>query len=444
MWRGRRRSWLASVAVGLASALALSACGGGSSETEDPLSLTGKFDWRRYEGEEIRFVAGKTAWQALIDDAKLKRFEDLTGIHVNMEALPEDQFRQRLQVELTSGSSDIDVFMSSVLQDGRRFHSSGWYEDLTPYVTNPTLTAPDYNFEDFSKSVIEGHSFDGELIGLPVMLETQMLFYRKDILDKHGLEVPKTFAELEKTAKAIDNAGDGVYGFSARGARAAAVTQLSSFLYNHGADYVDEEGKAAFNTPEGRRAFELYGRLVREYGPPGAANNSWEELLPLFQQGKLALWADNSGQAAQAIDPKNSRVADSVGFAPMPAGPAGSSQTFFSWALAMSSQSEKKGPAWYFIQWATSPEMVEAVQKEGVAGGRQSVPFGPDVPEDFVETFRSSLQKARPQLPPVRSVPEVRDVIGEAIVTSIQGGNLDAALTKAADEFDRIVAAEGN
>jgi len=443
---GRRsRSARLLTVVAAATALSVAACGGGSGAdaVPDPSEATGAFDWKRYEGTEIRFVAGQTAWQRLIDSATLEEFTELTGIEVAMEALPEDQFRQRLQVELTAGSSDIDVFMSSVLQDGGRFSSSGWYEDLGQFVENDAVTSPDYGFDDFGDGVIDGLTFDDDLVGLPVMLETQMLYYRKDLLQAAGLDVPATHDELKSAAAALDDPDAGVRGFSSRGKRAAAVTQLATFLYNQGGEWTGEDGKAAFDSPEGVKAFELYGDLVREHGPAGAVNNSWEELLPLFQQGRLAMWADNSGQAAELVNPDTSTVADQVGFAPMPGGPAGDDQSFFTWALAMSSQSEKKGPAWYFIQWATSPEMVERVQAEGVAGGRQSVPFGDDVPADFVETFQSSLPVARAQLPQVRSVPEVRDVIGQAIVTAIEGGDVAAAVSSAATEFNRIVEAEG-
>lgn len=438
----RRRSIIIkSLAAASVATLLLTSCSASSEPSEDTSSVTGKFDWKRYSGETIRFVAGLQPWQAQVEPM-ISEFEELTGITVEMEALPEDQFRQRLQVELTAGSDDIDVFMSSIQQDGARFASSGWYEDLTPYIENESLTSPDYDFADFSESVLEGHTFEGVLSALPIQLEVQMLFYRKDLLEAAGFDAPPaTLEELEEIAEATTDPANNVYGWAARGKRAAAVTQLTSFVLNHGAEYM-ADGKAAFNTPEGIAAIEEYGRLIREYGPSGSTNNGWEELLALFQSGGLAMWADNSGQAAALRDPAQTPFADQVGYAPMPAGPDGDAQTFFGWATAISSNSEHKGASWLFLQWLTSPETVEALQATGIPGGRQSVEFGADVPVEFVEAFQTALATAQPQLPQVQSVPEVRDVIGDTIVASVQGEDVEAATASAADQFDRIVQLE--
>ncbi|MDT0143161.1 sugar ABC transporter substrate-binding protein [Microbacterium sp. PRC9] len=438
----RRKSIVVkTLGVVTAAALLLTGCAGGSTAAEDPGDVSGAFDWKRYEGETIRFVAGLQPWQAQIEPM-IAEFEELTGIDVEMEALPEDQFRQRLQVELTAGSDAIDVFMSSIQQDGARFASSGWYEDLTPYIENKSLTSPDYDFADFSESVLEGHTFDGVLSALPIQLEVQMLFYRKDLLEAAGYDAPPaTLDELEEIAEATSDPANNVYGWAARGKRAAAVTQLTSFILNHGAEYM-VDGGAAFDSPEGVAAIKDYGRLIREYGPSGSTNNGWEELLALFQAGSLAQWADNSGQAAALRDPAQTPFADQVGYAPMPAGPESDAQTFFGWASAISSNSEHKGAAWLFLQWLTSPETVAALQATGIPGGRQSVEFGPDVPTEFVEAFQTALATAQPQLPQVQSVPEVRDVIGDAIVSSIQGDDVEAATATAAEQFNRIVELE--
>lgn len=428
--------------VATAAVLAVTMVTGCTTAETTEEAATGAFDWKRFSGEEIRFVAGLQPWQAAVEEL-IPQFEELSGITVNMESLPEDQFRQRLQVELTAGSDDIDVFMSSIQQDGARFAQSGWYEDLAPYVANESLTSPDYNFADFSDSVVEGHTFDGVLSALPIQLEVQMMYYRKDLLAAAGYDAaPTTLEELSEIAEATTDPDAGVYGFAARGKGAASVTQLTSFLLNYGSSYIGDDGKAAFASDEGIDAIAEYGRLIREYGPSGSTNNSWEELLALFQAGSLAMWPDNSGQAIAVRDPAAVPFADEVGFAPMPAGPKGDAQTFFGWAAAMSSSSANKEASWLFLQWLTSPDVVGQLQEQGIPGGRVSVPFGPDVNAEFVTAFQTALAKAEPQLPQVKSVPEVRDAIGAAVVTSIEGGDVDEAVKKAAATFDQIVAAE--
>jgi len=434
------------IALGIASMVVLSACASGESAPVAPTESTGagaatEFDWRAYEGETIRFVAGLQPWQEAVVPL-IPEFEELTGIKVEVEALPEDQFRQRLQVELTAGTGEIDVFMTSVLQDGARFSESGWYADLEPLVQDPILTSPDYNFGDVSSAVLEGHTFDGVLSALPIQLEVQMLFYRKDLLEAAGFSgPPTTFEELDEMAAAIHNPDENVYGFASRGRGATTVTQIASFLRSYGAEFIDAEGNAAFASPEGIKALDEYGRLIRTYGPSGSVNNSWEELLALFQSGSIGLWTDNSGQAKAVRDPAGSSVADVVGYAPMPAGPVKAAQSYFGWAAAIAESSQKKEAAWYFLQWLTGPDVVTKLQEQGIPGGRVSVGFGPDVPEEFVTAFQTALAGATAQLPAVKPVPEVRDAIGAAVVASILGEDVEAAVKNAAAEFDRIVAA---
>jgi multiple sugar transport system substrate-binding protein len=429
-------------------ALVAAACGGGErglgGESAGPQEVEGEFDWRRYDGDSLRVVLNQHPWQDAIEPL-IPEFTELTGITVEVESLPEAQFRQRVQVEMTAGSEDLDVYMSNVQNEGANFARNSWYPDLGQYIDDPALTSSEYAFDDFSRGVIEGHTFAGALGAIPIQLETQMLYYRTDLLEQAGLEVPATLDELEQVAKQIDDPA-GVRAFVSRGRGAAAVTQISTYVFNHGADWTPEgteDETAAFDTPEGIAAFDYYGRMLRDYGPPGTVNMSWEEALPLFQQGQVAMYTDASTFLPRVIDPAQSSVAEQVGFAKMPAGPGGEFQTFNGWAVTLSPFSDSTNAAWYFVQWATSPEMVERLTAEGIAGARQSVEFGPEYPEDWVQAFTESLPEARPQLPRVVPVGQVRDAIGTAIVASIQGQPIEPAVQSAAEQFNQIVETAG-
>lgn len=428
-------------------ALGLAACGGGESGLAGgggPEGVEGEFDWKRYDGESLRLVFNQHPWQEAIQPL-LGEFEELTGITVEVEALPEEQFRQRVQVEMTGKSEDLDVFMTNVQNEGAKFARNGWYSDLRAFAEQEGLVAAEYDFDDFSDSILDGHTFDGTLAGIPIQLETQMLFYRKDILEQAGVQVPQTLEELEQVARKIDDPS-GVRAFVSRGAGAAAVTQISTYLFNYGATWTpegDEDDAAAFDSPEGIQAIDYYATLIREHGPSGAVNMSWEEALPLFQQGQVAMYTDASTFLPQVIDPKESKVADKAGFAKMPAGPAGDFQTFNGWALGISPFSQKQNAAWYFVQWATSPEMVERLTEKNIAGARESVEFGDAYPDDWVQAFTESLPEAVPQLPKVVPVPEVRDAIGTSIVAAIQGEPVEPAVQASAQQFNQIVESAG-
>jgi multiple sugar transport system substrate-binding protein len=424
--------------VGAATAVAVVAATAPGALAQDASAPASSFDWQRFAGQEITIVATQNPWQAALEPL-IPEFQELTGMTVNFESLPEQQFRQRLQVELTAGSDDIDGFMTAVLQDGARFTRAGWYEDLAPYPQDPSITSPDYGFTNFGEGLISGHTIDGTLIGMPVLTDVEMLYYRKDLLEAAGVAVPTTLDEFQAALGSLDDPDSGVRAWGSRGKGAAAVTQMSTFLYNFGVDWTDETGHAGFNNPDGVAAFDFYGRNLREHGPVGVAAFSWEELMPLFQQRQLAFWNDSSSFLGQVTDPSASADVENIGFAQMPAGPGGNYNSFFPWALAISSLSQNKAQTWYFIQWATSADIVNRLQAAGVAGARTDTVFPETVPAEWVQVFQANLEIARPKLPVVVPVPEVRDAIGAAIVTSIQGGDVAAAVAQAAQEFDRAV-----
>ena len=116
------------------------------------------------------------------------------------------------------------------------------------------------------------------------------------------------------------------------------------------------------------------------------------------------------------------------------------------WGLGMPRTSKNQKAAWLFMQWATNKDQVFKVQSEkGVLGPRESVWKDPKgrgkVPVDLAESLTQSSKVGNPLWnPPVIAVAEVRDAIGAAIVTSIQGGDVRAAVNKAAGDTKRIMA----
>jgi multiple sugar transport system substrate-binding protein len=392
--------------------------------------------------QEIRVVAANHPWTEAIKN-ELPAFEKETGIKVTIDSYFEDQLTQKTSVEFASNSKNIDVVMFRPLQDGKMFHKSGYFGDLSKYA------AKEKNYTaDFIPSSL-GSVKDGEkLYGLPLVTETEVLYYRKDLLEKAGLQVPKTLEELEKQAKQLNDPAKGVSGFVARGKRAAAVTQFSSFLYGFGGDFM-KDGKSSLTTPEALEAFNYYGNLLNKYGPKGTLNMSWPEAMAVFTQGKAAFYTEASSLFTNATDATKSTVADKVGFAPFPAGPKGSKPyNITSWALGIGANSEKKDAAWEFIKWAESKEMVMKLQAAGNPGARISVWDSADgtakFPKDLAEAIAANGGKngIPYDRPVVINVGNARDMIGDIILAGIEGKDVKAAAEKANTDFQTIIDSE--
>ena len=392
-----------------------------------------------YAGTELRVVFANHPWAEAMKQ-QLPEFEQKTGIKVKPESYFEDQLTQKLTVELTSGSTTIDAFMFRPLQEGKLFAKNGWLNDVTSYAQKDTA----WDLKDFNKAAIGSVTMDQKIYGVPLITEREILYYRKDILEKNNIPVPKTMDELVAAAKKVNDPSKDLYGFVARGQRSPAVTQFSSFLYSFGGDFV-KDGKAAVNTPEAIKAYQTYGDLLRLYGPPGTLNMAWPQAFAVFQQGKAVFLTDADSLYTNLTDKAKSTVSDKVGFAVIPAGTAGAKPyNITSWALAMNAKSKNQDASWEFVKWASSKENVLKMQQAGNPGARESVWNNPEGLKTFpaeyskvvVESMKTSVDHDRPL---VIDIGPARDAVGGPIQAAIQGQDVTKAANDANAAFQAII-----
>lgn len=419
------RKLLRGVAVVLSLAMSLGFAAGCGTTSQAPQPNTASD--KPYAGTQLRVVFANHPWSDAIK-AQIPEFEQKTGIKVNAENYFEDQLTQKLTVELTSGSTTIDAFMFRPLQEGKLFAKNGWLNDIGSYTQKDSA----WNIGDFNKGAIGTVTMDQKLYGVPIVTEREIMYYRKDILQQNNIPVPKTLDELVAAAKKLNDPSKGIYGFVARGQRSPAVTQLSSFLYSYGGDFA-KDGKAAINTPEAIKAYQTYGDLLRLSGPPGTLNMAWPQAFAVFQQGKAVFLTDADSLYTNLTDPKKSTVSDKVGFAPFPAGPAGSKPyNITSWALGMNAKSKNQAATWEFIKWATTKEQVLKMQQAGNPGARESVWSDPEglktFPKEYAETVKASMKDSVDHdRPVVIDIGPARDAVGGPIQAAIQGQDVVAA-----------------
>lgn len=381
--------------------------------------------------QEIRVLLANHPYGELLK-TKIPEFEAKTGIKVNYESLQESQLTNKLTTEFATKSSTVDVFMTRPLQEGLMFIKNGWYEGLNSY-----------DFADYPANSVDIGRKNGTAFIVPLVTEWQVLYYRKDLFKKAGLTVPTNFTELEAAAKALNK--DGVAGFASRGKGAAAVTQLSSYVYNYGGRYLDG-GKAVFDSPEALEAIRFYGRLLGNYGPQGVTSMSWENVMPVFQAGKLAMWTDASVFYGQIVDPTKTQIpAADIGIAQLPRGPKGDSPFIVvSWGMAMSAASQNKSAAKQFLDWATSKELAKQGMLTNITMARDSAWADAEVRKimnpGLVETQAHAAKNGFPyDRPFMSSVGQARDLIGEVIIESINTKGTSTKLAALAQEKVKAV-----
>ena len=385
----------------------------------------------------LRVTLANHVWTDIVKDA-IPEFEKEHGITIELTQLGEDQLSDQYNVKLNAGSDEIDVMMYRPLQEGKLFATNGYLADLSDKVTENA----EWDWADFQEGPVSATSFDGSVVGVPIITEREVLYYRKDLLKAAGLEVPTTLDELESAAKEISDQNPGVAGFVARTAKAAAVTQFSSFLYSFGGDFQDAKGEATVDTKEARAAYEYYGGLINNYGPENVSTDmSWPEAMAIFTQGGAAFYTEADSLYLNATDPAKSKVSDTVGFAAFPAGPDGSKPyNVPSWALGVNAESPNQGLAWDFIEWATEKERTLEVQQAGVPGPRTSVwedaagieSYPADLAAAILANAKTGIGHDRPL---VINVGEAREIVGDPIVVGITGGDIDASADQAQELF---------
>ena len=378
------------------------------------------------QAKEIRVLLANHPYGEILK-AAIPEFEQSTGIKVNVESLQESQLTTKLTTEFATGSSSVDVFMTRPLQEGKMFYKNGWYAPLAGY-----------DFSDLPKNAMNVATFGSKVYLVPLVTEWEVLYYRKDLFQKAGVKVPTTFAELEAAAKKLNDPANGVAGFASRGKGAAAVTQMSSYVYNYGGLYLDK-GKAVFDSKPALDAVKFYGRMLGTYGPQGVTSMSWENIMPLFQAGKVAMWTDASVFYGQIVDPAKSQIpAESVGIATFPAGPKQNTPYIVvSWGMAVAKKTKNMDTAMQFLTWATSKDLAKRAMLANITMARSSAWADAEVlakvNKGLVDTrafaAKNGIAFDRPYM---SAVGEARDRIGELVIASINSSGAGADLEKIA------------
>src|SRR5260221_14617224 len=218
------------------------------------LSLTGfparaEPQWKKYAGTTLEVILAKGPRGDNLQK-NIKEFTDLTGIQVESEQIPEQQQRQKAVIELASGKPSFDVVHLSYHVQKRQFEKAGWLADISGYMKDPNLTAPDLVESDFSAAGLEyAKNEKWQMLSLPWSVDYFILYYNKELFQKKGVAVPKTFDEMVAAAEKLTDAKEGIYGFVGRGLRNANMTLWTNFFLNYGGRVLDSKSGLLTDVP---------------------------------------------------------------------------------------------------------------------------------------------------------------------------------------------------
>lgn len=401
-------------------------------------------------------VAQSTLTIATVNNGDMIRMQALTGeftaknpgITVKWVTLEENVLRQRVTTDIATKGGQFDVL------------TIGTYE--VPIWAKQNWLLPldklgaDYDEKDLLPKIADAVSLNGKLYASPFYGESSMVMYRTDLFQKAGLTMPESpsWDFVIGAAKKLTDKSAGVYGICLRGKAGWGENMafLTAMANSYGARWFDEKWQPQFNGPEWKTTLTTYVDLMKEAGPPGASSNGFNENLALFNSGKCAMWIDATVAASFVTNPKDSKVADKVGFALAPnTGLGKNANWLWAWSLAIPAGSKKVDAAQKFIAWATSKSYTELVAaKEGWAnvppGTRASLYQNPEYQKaaPFAKLTLASINSADPNRPTVKPVPYVG--VQYAAIPEFQGigtsvGQQFAAALSGAMTVDAALAA---
>jgi sorbitol/mannitol transport system substrate-binding protein len=362
-------------------------------------------------------ASAETLTIATVNNGDMVRMQGLTedftsknpDIELEWVTLEENVLRQRVTTDIATKGGQYDV-MTIGTYEVPIWAKQGWLVALDDM-------PEDYDVEDILPAIRGGLSQDGTLYAAPFYGESSMVMYRKDLMEKAGLEMPDapTWDFIKQSAEAMTDEENEVYGICLRGKAGWGENMafLTAMSNSYGARWFDENWQPQFDSEAWKATLTDYLDLVNNYGPPGAANNGFNENLALFQQGKCGMWIDATVAASFVTNPDDSQVADQVGFALAPdTGKGKRGNWLWAWSLAIPAGTDSEDAAKKFIAWATSKDYLNLVaEKEGWAnvppGTRTSLYENQEYLDaaPFAQMTLESINAADPTNPTVDPVP---------------------------------------
>jgi len=374
------------------------------------------------------------AWKAVVE-----RFEkENPGIKVELKEGP-TATDERENMYTTSflardGVYDL-VFMDIIWVP--KFASQGFLAPLDDLF-------PESEREKFLASDIKGSIFEGKIYRVPLLSDVGLLYCRKDILEKAGVDPPRTFSELVAASKKLQQEPE-LWGYVFQGKQyEGLVCDFLEVLWGHGGDVLDRSGRVVIDSPRAVEALTWLVKIVREdkICPPGVTTYEEEESRHVFQAGR-SVFMRNWPYVWGLAQKEDSPIRGKIGIIPMVhAEGHKSAATLGGWGLGISSFSNKQEAAWKFIAFATSYESQKVFHFQ-----RGWIPTRGQLFQDRDILARSAyytelykiLQLARPR-PVHPRYPEISDLMQLHLSSALVGKETpQAAIRKMAEGIRGIV-----
>lgn len=428
----------ASATTGTGAATATRAAGGAYQYTlQNPPPVANAAQVKQYAGAKLTYYADPSGIGNQLDTALAQKFGQDTGIQVNVVGKPTSATENysTYQRFFQAQSPDLDVMMIDVI----------WPAAFAQHLVdlNPKLGA---QAKKAFPSIIENNTVNGQLVGFPFFGDFGMLFYRKDLLQKYSVTVPKTWDELEAAAKKVVDGEKGsnpnLQGFVFQGNAYEGLTcNALEWLASSGGGTLIEAGKVTFNNPQAVAILNKAKGWVGTIAPKGVTSYQEDETAQAFTGGNAVFvrnWPYMYQLAQEAAATK-----DKFDVAPLPV--TGSNKpvgTLGGWQLAVSKYSKAQDAAIEFVRYMTSEEVIKFRAVNGTyVPLYQSVADDPDVQKNqpFLKNLSSVQRVTRPSRELAANYNQGSTIMFQAFNAILNGQDAQQQLQGAQGQLDRLI-----
>jgi multiple sugar transport system substrate-binding protein len=272
-------------------------------------------DWeavrKEHAGKTVRFAIGAADRESAQE--QIEPFAQLSGIKIELVAIPDDSMYDKVVAEFLSGNASFDAiqFFSPWLGD---FAAQGFLRPLDEYVSKWALPFDDF-YETYQRNY--GHWADKGILGIPFDCDIQQVHIRPSIFKKIGIDADRvktipSYEEMIRLAPELNKAEAGVNGIGmmcGRGFWATYTWQHISAQY--GMMLFNENWEPIFNGDAGVKGLETIVALSK-HAIEGIAAADWPTNRAAWLGGQIACnisWQDSGTQATR---PDQSKIGDDV------------------------------------------------------------------------------------------------------------------------------------
>jgi multiple sugar transport system substrate-binding protein len=321
---------------------------------------------------EISILINESPWLNAFREV-VATYEAQTGNSVVLVGTPYPGLLPKSINAATAQESEFDIIALDEVW-ANQFYDGGLVASLTDIDPNFSLDEDVIKYGwithwDDSKGI---NAESGDVFGVPINGNMQILYYRQDLFDAAGIDPPETWDELLAAARVLHDPPN-VYGFVARSAGRPDFS-YQAVLHSYGGNIMEYDSASdswliGLDDPVALDALELWLKLVRDYSPDDYANIGQAQMISLMQSGRLAMQYNVTAAAPNFDDPNQSVVAGSVRATVVP-GPTAETRAPTSGVQVLSiphnAPAERQQAAAAFLRWVISRD---AQVQFGEAGG---------------------------------------------------------------------------